>query len=57
MTIESYRKRSGKVIGSIDGLVKRYSVAGDVSDSYRGVVGCFSEKVEEELGILVIPRE
>jgi hypothetical protein len=40
-----------------DGLDKRYSVAGDVSHSYRGLVGCFSEKAEKELGILAIPRK
>ena len=40
-----------------DGLGKRYSVAGDVSHSYRCVVGCFSAKVEKELGVLVIPPE
>ena len=49
--------RAGKVVGSSDGLVGRYSVASDVSHSYRGLVGCFSEKVQKELGILAIPRE
>ena len=48
---------AGKVEGSSDGLVGRYPVAGDVSHSYRGLVGCFSEKVQKELGILAIPRE
>ena len=42
---------------STDGLVKRYSMASDVSHSYRGLVGCFSEEIQKELGILVIPRE
>ena len=39
----------------IDGLVERYSVAGDVSDSYRGLVGRLAEKDEKELGILAVP--
>lgn len=43
--------------GASDGLDKRYSVAGDVGNGYRGLVGCFSEKVQKELGVLVIPRE
>ena len=44
-------------MGSSDGLVKRYPMAGDGRHSYRGVVGCFSEKVEKELGVLVISPE
>ena len=47
----------GKVVGFSYGLVKCYPVAGDVSHSYRGLVGCFSEKVEKELGVLVIHPE
>ena len=46
-----------KGCGSSYGVVERYPVAGDVSHSDRGLVGCFSEKVEKELGVLVIPAE
>ena len=44
-------------VGSANGLVECYSMAGDVSRSYRCLVGCLSEKVQKELGILVIPRK
>jgi len=36
---------------------KRYSMAGDVGNSYRGMVSCFTKKVEKELGILVISHK
>jgi len=32
-------------------------MAGDVGNSYRGMVSCFTKKVEKELGILVISHK
>ena len=46
-----------RLLRQADGLVERYSVAGDVGYRRCGVVGCFAEKVEKELGILVIPSQ
>jgi hypothetical protein len=38
-----------------DELHKRYSMAGNVGDGYRGLAGRLSKEVQKELGILAIP--